>query len=277
MHRQARIASIVAAASLTLAAAGCTGTTDSGGSEGNTQSTLSRVQKNKILRVATIQSNPPYSAASAGGQVKGFDIDIVKGIAATLNAKVKYSYVNDAGRIAALQTGKADLVAANFTITPQRALQVGFTQPYLVVHGELLTKADSQDLNTLTDMNRPSVRIAVSRGGTAEVNVPKALPEAKVVVFNSVADCVQALTSGQVDAISQDQLFNSGMLSDHPGKYKRIKGYISTEQIGLGYQKGDLEWSNWLNLYLEDYYASGEEERSFKQWFGFSMPPLTGE
>jgi len=269
-----RWSAATAAVLMTLVAtAGCS----SGAAATAKQSALQRVTKDKVLKVATEQGNPPYSSVAAGGGVKGFDIDIVDGIAKALGAKVQYSYVNDAGRIAALQTGKVDLVAANFTITPERALNVGFTQPYLVVRGELLTKANEAGLKTLEDVNKPSVRIAVTRGGTAQQNVAKAVPKATAVVFNSVADCVQALTSGQVDAISQDQLFNAGMVRDHPGQYKPIKGYISTEQIGLGYQKGDLEWAQWLNIFLRDYNASGTQGYDFEKWFGFAMPSLTGQ
>jgi polar amino acid transport system substrate-binding protein len=263
---------LVVLATVALLATACTRTESPGSASAGSESALDRVQKSKVLRVATINSNPPYSSLGANGQLEGFDIDTANAIAAALGAKIEWSTVNDAGRIAALQTNKADLVAANFTITPKRALTIDFTQPYLVINGQFAVKADRSDLKTLADMNKSSVRIAVSRGGTAETFVPKAVPNAKTVVFNSVADTLQALNSGQVDSISQDALYNSKLIQDHKDEYKVITGNYSTELIGLGIQQGDPKWSRWLNLFLSDYLASGEQERSFKKWFGFDMP-----
>jgi len=237
-------------------------------------SILDRVQSDHTLIVATEQANAPYSMIGSNGQLTGFDVDIAKSIASTLGAKVDFRTVNDAGRITALQTNQVEMVVANFTITPLRALTVDFSRPYLVVHGQFVTLARRHDLKSLSDLNKSSIRVAVSRGGTAVTEVPATLPLAHTVTYNSVADTVQALNAGQVDAISQDNLFNGALIKNHPGQYQAIPGYYSSEMIGIGLPKGDLEWARWVDLWVQDFVNSNQENQSFKTWFGFPAPPL---
>jgi len=237
-------------------------------------SILDRVQSEHTLIVATEQANAPYSMIGSNGQLTGFDVDIANSIASTLGAKVEFRTVNDAGRITALQTNQVEMVVANFTITPKRAVTIDFSRPYLVVHGQFATLAKRHDLKSLSDLNKPSVRVAVSRGGTAEFEVPATLPRARTVTYNSVADTVQALSAGQVDAISQDNLFNGTLMKNHPGQYKEIPGYYSSEMIGIGLPKGDTEWARWVDLWVQDFVNSNQDNQLFKKWFGFPAPPL---
>jgi polar amino acid transport system substrate-binding protein len=237
-------------------------------------SILNRVQSEHSLIVATEQGDAPYSMIGSNGELTGFDVYIAKSIASTLGAKVTFRTVNDAGRITALQTNQVEMVVANFTITPKRALTIDFSRPYLVVHGQFVTLAKRNDIKSLNDLNKPSIRVAVSRGGTAEFEVPAALPRAHTVTYNSVPDTVQALNAGQVDAISQDNLFNGTLLKNHPGQYKEIPGYYSSEMIGIGLPKGDYEWARWIDLWVQDFVNSNQENQLFKKWFGFPVPPL---
>jgi polar amino acid transport system substrate-binding protein len=237
-------------------------------------SILDRVQSDHTLIVATEQANAPYSMIGSNGSLTGFDVDMAKSIASTLGAKVEFRTVNDAGRITALQTNQVEMVVANFTITPKRALTIDFSRPYLVVHGQFATLARRHDLKSISDLNKPSIRVAVSRGGTAEFEVPAALPRAHTVTFNSLSDTVQALSAGQVDAISQDNLFNGTLMKNHPGQYKAIPGSYSSEMIGIGLPKGDTEWARWVDLWVQNFVNSNEENQSFKNWFGFPVPPL---
>lgn len=257
---------------LALLGTACQQTASSGPS--SSTSILERVLSEHVLKVGVIDGNPPYSQLGANGQPSGYDIDIATKIAETLGAKPQFTTVDIAGRVTSLQTRQLELVVADFTRTPKRAETIDFSAPYLVVRGQFLVSAKRSDLNTRDDLNKPSVRIAITRGGTAETNVPAAAPNAKIVAFNNEGDTVQALNSGQVDAISQDNLFNAQIIKDHPGQYKAIPGYFSAENISLGLPQNDLRWQRWLDIWVSEFNDSGANNLLFTKYFGFPLPPV---
>ena len=65
---------------------------------------LQQVVSSGTLRVAVMGSLPPYTNLTPSGELEGYDIDIAKRLAASLNVKPQFIIVDSAGRVAALQT-----------------------------------------------------------------------------------------------------------------------------------------------------------------------------
>jgi polar amino acid transport system substrate-binding protein len=225
------------------------------------------------IRIAVIGGNPPYSAISPSGEPEGYDIDIGKKIAEALKVKPEFIVTDVPGRVTSLQTHKADITIADFTNNVQRATVIAFTHSYIIAKQQFVTKADST-LNSIADVNNASLKVGITRGGTVEQNVPLAAPNVQILRFNTVSDQLSALDSGQVDVMAQDNLYNAQLLKDHPGAYKVIPGDFSHEDIGIGLPAGDFDWWRVLNTWVDQFNASGENARLFKQWFGYDMPPL---
>jgi len=239
----------------------------------NAQSTiLDQAEKRGTLRIAIIGSNPPFSVIKPDGDPEGYDIDIGRRLAEALKLKPEFLVTDTPGRIVSLQTGKADVTIAGFTKNVERSKVIAFTDPYVVVGMQFLVKADRQDLNSIDDLRKPGAKFGVTRSGTAETSVPVAVPGADLVKFNSQSDTVLALRSDQVDVLTQDNLFNGDLLKKEPGKYKTIPGLYSYEEFGIGLPAGDFDWWRVVNTWLEQFNSSGDNERLFKQWFGYDSP-----
>ena len=67
-----------------------------------------------------------------------------------LGVKVNYVSTEAANRIEYLQTGKVDVILANFTVTPERAEEVDFALPYMNVALGVV----SPDSNVITSLDR---------------------------------------------------------------------------------------------------------------------------
>ena len=120
--------------------------------------TLENAQKRGTLRIATIGSNQPFTTVNVNGEPEGYDVDIGKMIAAALKLKPEFVMTDSAGRIAALQTGKADLTIASFSRTVERSEVISFTDPYVIVGLQFLVRADRKDLNTFDDLKKPGIK-----------------------------------------------------------------------------------------------------------------------
>jgi polar amino acid transport system substrate-binding protein len=236
---------------------------------------LSHVVQSKQLRVGVVNDNPPFSAIGTSGDLEGYDIDIVNGIAADLGATPQMVKVDGPGRVSGLQTGQLDVSVADFSITNARALVISFSQPYLVIHYRLVVPAESP-LKTTDDANAASVSIATPLGGTSTDQLKAAMPQAQIQTLSSIADVKQALTSGQASAAVFDDISVATFLSQQSGKYKVLDGHLpGGDRIGVGIPKGDPEWARWIDGWISQFNFSGQNAADFQKWFGAPLPSLT--
>ena len=92
---------------------------------------LDDIQKAGVVRVAVFDSNPPFGYVDPQTKkLVGYDVDVADAIGKALGVKVELRATNPANRIPLLASKKVDLIAANFTITPERAKEVNFSVPY---------------------------------------------------------------------------------------------------------------------------------------------------
>src|SRR3974377_1829496 len=106
----------------------------------NPTSTLDRIKRTGILRIAVIVGQEPYFHKDlATGQWSGACIDMANDIASKLNAKIEAGETNWGKQILDLQGGKIDLAFA-VNPTPERALVIDFSTPILVHSFTVITR-----------------------------------------------------------------------------------------------------------------------------------------
>jgi polar amino acid transport system substrate-binding protein len=235
--------------------------------------TLQQVLQRGTLRIAVLGSMAPYSRLMPTGSPEGYEIEMGKRLAAALKVKPEFIVTDIPGRVTSLQTHKVDVTIADFTRNVERSTTIAFTDPYLVTTMRLLVPTDSK-AKTISDLDNADIKIAISRGGTAEQAVPAAMPKAQVTRFNTQADELSAVLSGQVDAMAEDDFYNTQAIHDHPGKLKQLDGNIARAEIAIGLPAGDPDWARVLNLWVEQFNATGANGKLFKTWFGFDQPSI---
>src|SRR5580658_5035597 len=122
------------------------------------ESTYERVRRTGVLRIAALPGEQPFFRKDlATGEWRGVGIDMAKSIAGALSAKLEYVESTYSNSVLDLQSNKIDLAFA-LNPTPQRALAIGFTQPYyLHPFGYVARKGFAA--KTWEDLNNPNVRV----------------------------------------------------------------------------------------------------------------------
>ncbi|HEY0184197.1 MAG TPA: transporter substrate-binding domain-containing protein [Rhodopila sp.] len=162
-------------------------------------STLERVASSKQLRVAVVSGSPPYFKKDlASGAWAGAAVEMAKGIASVWGADVVFVESTYGNSVLDLQSNKIDIAFA-LNPTPQRALAIGFTRPYIVAPFGCLAKAGFVP-KTWDDLNKPDIRIAFDLGSLHETCARRFAPKAQLTGYKSIDECVLALQSGRVDA-----------------------------------------------------------------------------
>ena len=97
---------------------------------------LDKIKQAGKIRVAVFSDKPPFGFVDENGVNQGYDIYLAHRLAQDLFGNpdaVEFVLIEAAARIEVVVADKADLVLANFTVTPERKEQVDFGLPYMKV------------------------------------------------------------------------------------------------------------------------------------------------
>jgi len=228
---------------------------------------LADIKRAGVIRVATFDSNPPFGSVDAKTHnIVGYDVDFAKALASALGVKLELVPTNPANRIPLLQSGKADLIVADITITPERAQVIDFSVPYFVTGQQFLVPAKSPD--KLADYGH--ARIGAVKGTTGEQELHHRFPDARVLSYDDIPLALSALRNGNVQAITQDSTILAGLLDGAPDKthYKVLPELLSKEEIGVGVKKGETTLLTFVNNQLLQLEKNGQATSIYNNWFG---------
>lgn len=93
--------------------------------------------------VGTNPTFPPYEY-SQGNAIVGVDIDIMAAVAKKLNKELVIENINFDGLIAALKSGKIQVIAAGMTVNEERKVNVTFSAPYTDAKQVVVIRKTSQ-------------------------------------------------------------------------------------------------------------------------------------
>jgi len=172
-------------------------------------------------------------------------------------------------RIPYLLTNKVDLVIATFGNTPERAKQVAFTKPYNSWNLVLLGWKKDRDIKSYKDLKGKT--IAVTRGTTQDIAITKLAPEAKIVRYEDDPVAMLAFEQKKADVLPTAEVLALKKVKDN--KDMEIKGLVSRSWAAIGVRRGDPDWLQWLNTFMDWHGGQGKFAEMFEKWNGVEMPP----
>ena len=214
------------------------------------KSTLNQILQRGELQVCMEPGYMPFEMKDKKGQIIGYDVDMAKRMSRDMGVKLKLLPTAWDGIIAALVTGKCDIIMSGMTITQQRNLKINFADPYVVV-GQTIMMRKGLPAKSAKDLDKPEYTIVTKLGVTGEVATRKFFKKAKIVTFETEADAAAEVLNGKADAMVYDQPYNILFMSDK-GKDKlvHLDEPLSYEPLGWAIRKGDPDFLNWLNNFL---------------------------
>lgn len=232
---------------------------------------VDEIIKRGKLQVAIDTNNPPWGQMDASMQPEGIDVAVAKLMAKYMGVQLEIVPVTSQNRIPFVVTGKADIVMATLTITPQRALQIWYSIPYAFQDSVIMT-TDNSPIKTFDDLN--GKKVSVVRGAIQDALVSKAAPKVQMQRFDTDASTIQALVTGQVDATATGFLIPAQTTKANPGKTYVSRLKLGTQHIGIGMKRESADLLQWTNTFIYHIRANGELADIIKQYFGMSMPEL---
>jgi|UniRef100_UPI003F65603C polar amino acid transport system substrate-binding protein len=236
-----------------------------------TAETIDQVKQKGELTIGMLVDFPPYGIMNTENQPDGYDADVARLLAKDLGVKLKIVPVSGPNRIPYLLTDKVDVLVASLAITPERAKQVQFSNPYsaaqIVVFG-------GKDLAISGPEGLSGKRIGVARASTQDIAVTKIAPkDADIRRFDDDASAMQALLSGQVDAIGCSTTVAAGIARRAPNRFDN-KFVLMQQEMAVAIRPDQPETLKAFNELIDRNIENGELSKLYQKWLGAPLPAL---
>ncbi|GAA3139965.1 basic amino acid ABC transporter substrate-binding protein [Streptomyces rameus] len=264
-RRTRLLAATTATAALALGVAGCS-SSDSG--SGKTTVKGVHLAKGGQLTTCTHLPYPPFQS-DVDGKVQGFDVSLIDLVAKNLGVKQQIldTPFENFKTGAFLNSGQCDLAAAGMTITPERAKNVDFSDPYFEATQAVLVDKKS-GVNSLADVKAKGKKLGAQAQTTGEDYVRGKGYDP--ISFESSDAVLNGLRTGQVQAVVIDYPVVQGWLKDkaNADKFKIVDNLKTGEQYGFTVKKGNKALLDAINKALKDAKADGTYKKIYEKWIG---------
>lgn len=253
-----------------LAACGETGTTAS-----TEKDRLQSILESGKLVVGIEAAHPPVSNTdTATGEIYGLSVDLINLYAQKLGVTVEFKQVEWAALIPALTSGDTDVVADSLTRTVPRSASLNLSNPFFLTGTTALIRADEENLKTWEDLNSPDVKLGITEGTVYADTCAEMFPEAEILTFQSKTEWSEALKSGRIDCVVEEECTLLDRMEVYPGEFKLYPDeYLATETYGFAVQYGETGLQYSLNMFLQEIMISGEYAELYEKWTGQAWVP----
>lgn len=199
----------------------------------------------------------------------GFDVDIMKAVAAKEGMKVKFINTPFDGIFTALAQGDRDIVISGLTITDKRKQTVDFSDPYFEA-GQVIVVPSDSSIQKITDLK--TLKVGVLQGSIGDDTMQKVAgdnsPNIKLFEFSSLA--FKELEGGGVSAVIADSGAVAHYVSNNQVKGIRVvtDDSFPKEYFGIAVQKGNTALQTKINLGIAAIKADGTYDKIHTSYFG---------
>lgn len=230
--------------------------------------TMAELAEAGTIRVGTKFDQPLFGLLGTGNVPEGFDVAIAALIASKLGIpfdSIQFTETVSANREPFIQNDQVDIVVATYTINDKRKEVIDFAGPYFEAGQMLMVLESNSDISGPDDvLGQPVCSV---EGSTPAARIVDEYGAA-LVATDVYSNCLDPLRSGQVVAVTTDNVILSGFVDQNPGEFKLVGDPFSQEPYGIGLSKGDDAFRAFINDVLDEAFADGTWARLFEMTAG---------
>ncbi|WP_110240852.1 glutamate ABC transporter substrate-binding protein [Nocardioides gilvus] len=260
--RFTRTKAILAVAGMSLALAACGSDSDDGpevasDTDFEAGTTMAEIADRGTVTIGTKFDQPGFGQKNLEDVPEGFDVEVAKIIAGAMGIEAKditWKEAPSAIREQVIENDEVDFVVATYTINDERKKRITFAGPYYQAGQQLMVKDDNDTISGPEDLkDNPDAKVCSVTGSTPSENIKEYLAnDRQLVLFDIYDKCADALSNGQVDVVTTDNVILAGFVSKSDGDFKLVGEQFTEEPYGIGIKKGDVEFCEFINKTLAD-------------------------
>lgn len=231
--------------------------------------TPQEIKDRGTVNIGLLVDFPPFGILDPQGNPDGYDADVARLLAEDLGVELNLVPVTGPNRIPYLLSNQVDILVASLGITPERAEQVDFSDPYAGI--EIFVYGDANiEVTGPQDLSGQS--IAVARASTQDTSITEIAPEdANIQRFDDDASAVQALLSGQTPLMGASNVVISQINAMAPGRFD-TKFSLRQQSQAIAVRPGNDELLAYFNDFLARVKEDGRLNALHEEWVGGPLP-----
>ena len=220
-----------------------------------------------VVRVGTEGTYPPFTYADPKtGDLTGFDIEVIRAVAAKAGWDLRFTTGSFDSLFPALDAHRIDVIANQVTINPDRQAHYLFSRPYTYSRGVIVTAADTDDITTLADLKG---RTAAESQTSNWAQVARDAG-ARIQYVDQFSQAAALLAQGRVDAIVNDNIAVLDYLATSGSTKVKIAGDAGSEisRQALAFRRSDADLRDQADRALAALAEDGTLAKLSKKYFG---------
>ncbi len=231
--------------------------------------TLDEIKESGKIIVGVFSDKNPFGYVDENGDYQGYDVYFAKRMAEDLGVELEYVSTEPASRVEYLESGKVDVILANFTVTEERAQSVDFALPYMKVALGVVSP-DKALIEKPEDLE--GKKLIVAKGTTAETYFTENYPDVELLKFDQYTEAYNALLDGRGDALSTDNTEVLAWALQNDGFSVGIPSLGDLDTIAPAVSKGNSTLKDWIDEEIR----SLADEEFFHADYKETLEPVYG-
>lgn len=231
--------------------------------------TPEEIQQRGTVNIGLLVDFAPFGILDEQGNPDGYDADVARLLAEDLGVELNLVPVTGPNRIPYLLSNQVDILVASLGITPERAEQVAFSQPYAGI--EIFVFGDA-NLDVTGPEDLSGRNIAVARASTQDTAITAIAPaDANIQRFDDDATAVQALLSGQTELMGASNVVIAQIQAIAPDRFD-TKFSLQQQSQAIAVRPGSDDLLAYINDFLVRVKADGRLNALHEEWVGGPLP-----
>jgi polar amino acid transport system substrate-binding protein len=217
------------------------------------------------LVVGTDAAFPPFEMIDEESkEIVGFDIDLMNAIAEKADLDIVFKNVAWDPLLAGMADCQYDMAISGMTITPERAEQFSFSEPYINAGQIVVVQSDNESIGGPEDLVGLTVGAQIGTTGAMEI---EAIEDTTLKIYDTYELAFLDLANGQVDAVVADYPTAVAFVSNNAAGLKVVGEVFTDEGYGIAFCKGADDLIAQVNSALAELQAEGFIDELVLEWY----------
>lgn len=225
-----------------------------------------------VLRwAADPDSNAPYTFYDSSNKLTGFEYEIINAIAKRMGRKAEFIQNDWDGLIPGLGRGMYDVVICGIEITPDKAGEVLFSNPYYVTFEQLVDRKGTPPITSLDQLSGKQIG---TLDQTAALAMLEKTPGVEAKTYDEEINAYQDTANGRLFGVLLDYPIAKYYAAPNPNL--QFSGPPFGQIVyGIAIKKGNTQLQQEINAALQQVIESGEMRDILSRW-GLWTPTVAG-
>lgn len=230
---------------------------------------ISVIRERGTIRVGYSDNRLPLAYRNELGQAVGFDMDLVHGLAADIGVGLEVYRVKREELLERMNDGRIDLVVGGWSITPDRALAVDFSRPYLRHNlGLMVIDSRRSRFASVKEINESEeeLRLGFPMAEYYRTPVQNLFPNAELVDMASPRSFLRG-EEEELDGVVYSAEWGSAWTLLYPNFTIVVpQGMRIAVPMGIGLPLNDMQLKRFIDTWLELKQDNGLLDELFDYW-----------